>query len=658
MLTEGDVRQRQLLERHCLQLRVPKPLRDGDRPSCALGGFGGPTEREVRGDDVVGEDRGVALVADLRGGERSLGIVLDCSLDLEPRGEDHPEVVQGVAEAVAVARPAGKRDGLLHQRLQARGIAVAEQKSKSGGYRECLGRDRVVADPAGDRVGVLAFRDRLVDASQPVIEESPRPAGLRTQAIVAHTRIEEQLDDRRPRAARVEELERREHEPGPVVDPPPRAALGDPRHQVLALSLQRLEPLQLVAVDPVLVHLADHTSKPLQERLEDRVALARGRGQLPLRVLADRLQHPVAVTAPLVDTVAHKAPVEQRLDQVDACARHTLGSIPRAAPHEHTERTERTPLVSVEQLVRPRDRRIQRALTLVDIVVARRKEIEPLLEPREDHPRRHRPRAGRRKLDRKRQIVEPATQRSHRLVTDDIHPDRPRALDEQPLAVARRQRRHRPRDLRAHPHTLTTRDQQPQRGAGRDQRSHVTCGRRQKMLDVVEQQQRSLADQGLGDGVGKRPLGLLAQLERLRDSGDHERRVTNRRERNPDNTVRIAVRGLGRGLQRQPRLAGAPRAGEREHPDIGVGETLDDLGELVRAATKRCRRDRQVRPIQRPERRKRRQPARRPAAGTARAAPRDPSADAPQAPRARTSPAPKAPPSTATTPPGRRAPRS
>ena len=146
--------------------------------------------------------------------------------------------------------------------------------------------------------GRSRFRDRLVDASQPVIEESPRKAGLRTQAIVAHTRIEEQLDDRRPRAARVEELERRKHEPGPVVDPPPRPALGDPRHQVRALSLQRLEPLQLVAVDPVLVHLTDHTSKPLQERPEDRVALARGRGQLPLRVLADRLQHPVAVTAP------------------------------------------------------------------------------------------------------------------------------------------------------------------------------------------------------------------------------------------------------------------------------------------------------------------------------------------------------------------------
>ena len=99
---------------------------------------------------------------------------------------------------------------------------------------------------------------------------------------------------------------------------------------------------------------------------------------------------------------------------VDHRLRHHLGAALRAA----TGPEEATPDPADDEHA------------LVDIVVAGRKEIEPLLEPREDHPRRHRPRAGRRKLDRKRQIVEPAAQRSHRLVTADIHPDRPRALDE------------------------------------------------------------------------------------------------------------------------------------------------------------------------------------------------------------------------------------
>ena len=129
------------------------------------------------------------------------------------------------------------------------------------------------------------------------------------------------------------------------------------------------------------------------------------------------------------------------------------------------------------------------------------------------------------------------------------------------------------------------------------------------MLDIVEQQQRPPSGQGLGDRLHERPLGLLAKLERLRGSDDQERRVANRREWNPDDTIRIAVRCLGRGLQRQPRLAGAAWTGKRQQPRVGMGQPLGDLSELVRAATERRRGDRQVRPMQRPERRKyRRQP--------------------------------------------------
>jgi len=58
-----------------------------------------------------------------------------------------------------------------------------------------------------------------------------------------------------------------------------------------------------------------------------------------------------------------------------------------------------------------------------------------------------------------------------------------------------------------------------------------------------------------------------------------------------------------RRLKREPRLAGAAGPSEREQPDLVAPQQLVDLRQLVAATEERRRRDRQVRPMERLQRR-------------------------------------------------------
>ena len=124
-------------------------------------------------------------------------------------------------------------------------------------------------------------------------------------------------------------------------------------------------------------------------------------------------------------------------------------------------------------------------------------------------------------------------------------------------------------------------------------------GVREQVLGVVEQQEHPLAAEHLREHVLDRPAGLLDHVERLRRVPEHERRVAQRGERDPPDAVVEAVRGLGRGLEREPGLAGAAGAGEREQADA-VPEPLDHLVQLPRAAEELRRRHGEVRLVQRP----------------------------------------------------------
>lgn len=117
------------------------------------------------------------------------------------------------------------------------------------------------------------------------------------------------------------------------------------------------------------------------------------------------------------------------------------------------------------------------------------------------------------------------------------------------------------------------------------------------MLEVVEEEQEPLVADVLDEAVfGSERLGCAL---------GHERRVAQRRERNPEHPVgTIIARGRCR-LQREPRLPGParPRKGEQAET-LSRGE-LQHLGELALAAEKGRRRNGEVRAVERAERRER-----------------------------------------------------
>src|SRR5579884_2583948 len=79
--------------------------------------------------------------------------------------------------------------------------------------------------------------------------------------------------------------------------------------------------------------------------------------------LADRLEHPEAARLP----AAHEALVDERLHELEAGARDPLRRLERPAAPEDRERREQPPLLGLEQLVRPLERRPERLLASLRI---------------------------------------------------------------------------------------------------------------------------------------------------------------------------------------------------------------------------------------------------------------------------------------------------
>ena len=115
------------------------------------------------------------------------------------------------------------------------------------------------------------------------------------------------------------------------------------------------------------------------------------------------------------------------------------------------------------------------------------------------------------------------------------------------------------------------------------------------VLEVVEQEEHLL----VGDVGGEPVLG--AELPRGRF--ENEVRVLKRGERNPEDAVRVSIGKGGGCLGGETRLSRAPRPGEREQTDVVTGEQRARLAELPLSTEKRCRWDRQVRLVERLERR-------------------------------------------------------
>ena len=150
--------------------------------------------------------------------------------------------------------------------------------------------------------------------------------------------------------------------------------------------------------------------------------------------------------------------------------------------------------------------------------------------------------------------------------------------------------------------------------AAAQQRVGELGARVDEMLAVVQQhQQAALADR-LDERGEQRPARLAVHAEHAGDGDGDEIGIVQRGEIREPHPVPGPVQQPGRGLQAEPGLARAARAGQRDQP--GAAEQAAHLGELGVPAdeARHLRREvvPQLRVVQRPQRRERRPAGRRP----------------------------------------------
>ncbi len=111
------------------------------------------------------------------------------------------------------------------------------------------------------------------------------------------------------------------------------------------------------------------------------------------------------------------------------------------------------------------------------------------------------------------------------------------------------------------------------------------------MLAVVEHEQELARSEVSGDRVHQGATRERAQIERLRDGVGNVGALADRIELDEDRAVGMHVLAVARELEREPCLARATRAGEREQ--AGTPEQRPQLSELVLASDERARLERQ-----------------------------------------------------------------
>jgi hypothetical protein len=216
---------------------------------------------------------------------------------------------------------------------------------------------------------------------------------------------------------------------------------------------------------------------------------------------------------------------------------------------------------------------------------------QTLLQPSEQSLRRQHLDACRGQLDRQRQPVEAAADVGHGTIGGEARPDGPCTLAEESHGIVLGQGRHRILLLDREAQRLTAGGQQLELGRGGDELGQA--GRAaEHLLDVVEQEKRPT--------VAQVPAQVISSADGLGDSGLDQLWIADLLERYPPDVLEV-VRNLGRELKGEARLPGPGWADERQQALLA--QQLDRLGQLPLPADKRRRLHRQVRPVQRLQRR-------------------------------------------------------
>ena len=251
-------------------------------------------------------------------------------------------------------------------------------------------------------------------------------------------------------------------------------------------------------------------------------------------------------------------------------------------------------LLGLEQLVRPLDRGAERLLAHLRVAAATQ-EVETVAEAFEQLLGRQERRAGGGELERERQVVEACAEVVEQLVRLEVRLRRPRPRHEEPPRLRPLEHRHRVDVLALHAQPLPARHEHIGMRASREDGRHLRRSLHD-MLKVVQQKQQPTPV----DELRQRAAAAERTGGRRSDIGG----IGERSERHPPHAVRIRFRRLAGRVEREPRLPRPARARQREETGVVAREQLPHVGELVLAAEKRRRRDRQVRPVERLQRRK------------------------------------------------------
>jgi hypothetical protein len=276
-------------------------------------------------------------------------------------------------------------------------------------------------------------------------------------------------------------------------------------------------------------------------------------GEPLARVLADRLEHPVALVRE-----TDQALLDERLQRVEVGVRDLLGGFEGAAPGEHGESSNEALVFLGKKVVAPGDRRTQRLLACIG-VPASPEQIESLGEAFEDLRRGERFRAGGGELDRERQVVEASAELGDLSGTFE-----PGALAEERDRLGRGEWRHLVLDLPLDAKELAARHEQGEARAALEESRKLWSGL-DHLLQVVEEEEHL----PLADVLGETVLGAQGLGDRL----GHESGIAQGGEPDPEDSCFVAGDEHGRRLERE---AGLPRAA-----GPGQGEQARSLGDLA-----------------------------------------------------------------------------
>ena len=156
------------------------------------------------------------------------------------------------------------------------------------------------------------------------------------------------------------------------------------------------------------------------------------------------------------------------------------------------------------------------------------------------------------------------------------------------------QRRHRALVLAGDAEGRPARHQDRERGAGAEEIGDQG-GRRQQVLEVVEDEQETLRTEVGDQPLAERPLAGIRQVERLGDRRGDQAGVAERGQPDEPDPVREAAAQVAGHLEREAGLPHAAGSGERDEANVRPAQQIGDGRDVGGAADERGERRRQIR---------------------------------------------------------------